>query len=172
MFTISFSTLSKAQIENVSLGAGIGIAQIKANSPSISAINLHLFSDLTPSFSNVVKFRFSFNYLQKTTVIFPENRQNRYYPLLKSFGLKAVIRKPLQDIIFTEFAGGIVLINDKIYSDRNLWMGGIGFDAFIGLDFKKNSKGVEVLGGIEYAGSYSSTNANYYSISISIKYCF
>lgn len=78
--------------------------------------------------------------------------------------MKVFAKNYLTKNIFTEYGAGLLLLNDKTFQDRDLWIAGLGFNASAGLDLREENRGFIIFLDIEYGSTYFSTNAKYYSI--------
>lgn len=170
---VIFSTFSKAQIQSPSLGGSLHIGSISGNSPSISSLGGSVFFDFYPWFENVVSFRASFTYSQMVEKFLPENRMGKYYPFLKIYSLKGFFRQNFPSQVFLEEGAGLIYLNDRTFSDVNIWEVGAGFSVLAGYDFRKNySNGFSLSLGVDYGVTFTHTTANYFLIFLQTQYYF
>ena len=165
--------VSTAQIESPGIGGSIHLGNISGNSPSVSSTGGSLFFDFFPWFEHDVSFRVSYTYSQMVEKFIPENRSGRYYPFIKVISLKGFIRQDFSYPLFLEEGAGFVYLNDRTYSDVNLWEIGAGFSALCGYDFRNNgAKGFSIGLGVDYGVTFTQTTANYFLVFIQTHYYF
>ena len=163
----------KAQIQSPSLGGSLHIGSISGNSPSISSLGGSVFFDFFPWFENVVSFRASFTYSQMVEKFLPENRSGKYYPFLKIFSLKGFSQQYISFPIYIEEGAGLIYLNDRTFSDVNIWEVGVGFSALAGYDFRKNNlNGFSLSLGMDYGVTFTHTTANYLLVFLQTQYYF
>ena len=171
LFVLSVS--SKAQIQSPSFGGSIHIGSISGNSPSISSMGGSVFFDFYPWFENIVSFRASFSYSQIVEKYLPENRSGKYYPFIKYYSLKGFTRQTFPSQIYLEEGAGFIYLNDRTFSDVNIWEVGVGFSALAGYDFRRNDLNGFALGlGVDYGVTFTHTTANYFLIFLQTQYYF
>lgn len=167
---IFFCYDSNAQINSISAGANIGLGEIKGNSPSVTSLGTSLYLDLVPWFSNNLTFRTGFLYSQKLEHFLPESRKMRYYPFVKSFFLKSVLRADLNQLLYLEQGAGIIYLNDRTFGDINEWEPGASFNILWGIDFSEFDRDGILLGiGLDYGITFIKTSASYYLIYLQIQ---
>lgn len=173
-FIIAFVFTSSvySQIKYVSFGTSAGIGGIKGNSPSVTSAGFNFYADLIPWFSEgSISIRTGFFYSQKVEKFLPENRAGRYYPFLKSFWIKGMLKEILDDTFYLEQGVGIIYLNDRTFNDTNFWEPGVSFDAVFGMDLRKNnSPGISIGGGLDYGITFTATAASYYLFYIQLQY--
>jgi len=164
---------AKAQIQSPSIGGSLHIGSIKGNSPSISSLGGSLFFDFYPWFEDVVSFRASFTYSQMVEKFLPENRAGKYYPFVKIYSLKGFFRQTFPLQFYLEEGAGFIYLNDRTFSDVNIWEIGVGFSALAGYDFRKNDLNGFALGlGVDYGVTFTHTTANYFLVYLQTQYYF
>ncbi len=169
----NLSTLTKAQIQSPSLGGSLHIGSIMGNSPSISSLGGSFFFDFYPWFENVVSFRASFTYSQMVEKFLPGNRSGKYYSFLKIYSLKGFFRQNFPSQVFLEEGAGLIYLNDRTFSDVNIWEVGVGFSALAGYDFRKNNlDGFSLSLGIDYGVTFTQTTASYFLVFLQSQYYF
>lgn len=168
----SSSTIS-SQIKPLGFGGMVGIGEIKGNSPSVTSFGGSLFFDFQLWFTEDVSFRTGFFYARKIEYFIPENRMSRYYPFLKSYFLKGVLNINFSKLIFAESSAGIMIINDRTFSDINIWEPGVNFGLVSGIDFTDdNLKGFKLGLGLDSGIAFTKTSASYYHINLQLQYLF
>ncbi|MCX6168903.1 MAG: hypothetical protein NTX65_06175 [Ignavibacteriales bacterium] len=172
-FLLFIVKIASAQIESLSIGGSLHLGSISGNSPSVSSIGATFFIDFYPWFEHDVSFRSSFTYSQIVEKFLPENRTGKYYPFIKFFSLKGFIRQDFAFPFYIEEGAGFIYLNDRTFSDVNLWEAGIGFNALVGFDFRKiNSNGFSLGLGIDYGITFTHTTANYFLVYLQSQYYF
>lgn len=172
-FLLLLVKISSAQVESPSVGGSLHLGSISGNSTPVSSIGGTFFLDFYPWFEHDVSFRASFTYSQMVEKFLPENRMGRYYPFLKIFSVKGFIRQDFSFPFYIEEGAGFVYLNDRTFSDVNVWETGIGFSALAGYDFRKiNTNGFSVGVGIDYGITFTQTTANYFLVYLQTQYYF
>ena len=172
-FIILLYSTVNAQFENPGAGISAGLGNIKGNSPAVSVFSGGIFIGAAPWFSEDMRIRLGFNYSRNIQYFIPENRTGKYYPFLKAVYLKAVISQDLNDLIFVEEGAGLLTVNDRTYSDTNVWDYGACFHAVAGLDFtNENTKGFQLSGGIDSGVTFNKTSASYFIFAVQLNYLF
>lgn len=167
------TNISYAQIESASIGGSLHLGNIRGNSPSVSTVGGTIFFDFFPWFESDVSFRTSFTYSQMVEKFLPENRTGRYYPFTKIFSLKGFIRQDFPYPFFLEEGAGLVYLNDRTYSDVNIWEFGAGFSTLCGYDFRKDGvSGISIGLGIDYGITFTRTTANYFLVFMQTQFYF
>lgn len=162
-----------SQIKIDGVGGYIGLGSIKGNSASVSSFTSSLFVDTKMFFSEHITFRFSFFYARKLEALLPEASDSRYFPYQKGSSIKAVIDQPLSTYLFLEEGLGLLLLNDRTFSDTNEWGIGAAFHITIGLDFRgyKNS-GFKLGLGSDIGTTFNATTPTYFSVQLQTAYYF
>lgn len=172
-FLLLITNISIAQIESPSVGASLHIGNIRGNSPPVSSVGGTIFFDFFPWFEHEVSFRTSFTYSQMVEKFLPENRMGRYYPFMKIISLKGFIRQDFFYPFFLEEGAGLIYLNDRTYSDVNLWEVGAGFSALFGYDFRRaGTKGFSLGLGVDYGVTFTHTTASYFLVYLQTQYYF
>jgi hypothetical protein len=164
---------AKAQIQSLSIGSSLHIGSIRGNSPSISSLGGSVLFDFYPWFENVVSFRTSFTYSQIVEKFLPENRSGKYYPFIKIFSLKGFFRQKFSSPVYLEEGAGFIYLNDRTFSDVNIWEVGVGFSALAGYDFrKKELTGISLALGVDFGITFTHTTASYFLVFLQTQYYF
>lgn len=172
VFIFLLAGVSYSQIQYASFGGSIGIGEIQGNSSPVPSLGANVFVDMIPWFSDgMFSIRAGFLYAQKVEHFLPENRTGRYYPFIKSFWMKGVLRQLMSENIFLEEGAGLILLNDRTFGDVNSWEAGASFNAMGGIDFRElNSGGITVGLGLDYGITFTGTTASYYLLYAQIQY--
>ena len=172
IFLVLISSVSFGQIQYSSFGGYVGLGTIRGNSAPVTSAGANLYIDLVPWFSDgSVSIRAGFLYAQKVEKFIPENRLGRYYPFIKSFSLKGVLKQLLNSTFYLEQGAGLIALNDRTFVDTNTWEAGASFNALAGADLRSiNSSGVSIGLGLDYGITFTGTTASYYLIYAQIQY--
>lgn len=170
---IMFSAESRAQITAFSIGGSLGIGGLKGNSPSQTSLSGNIFADVYPSFVDFISIRFKFNYSQKVEYFLPENRMNKYYPLVKSISLNVFVEQYIDSKLYVEEGLGLLALNDRTFSDVNTWNYGMLFNALIGWDIRNLSdSGFRIGVGSEYGLTFTNASPSFYNFYLQGQYFF
>ena len=167
-------SISHAQFSNVNVGAYLGIGEIKGNSPPQTSLAANIFIDFQTPLLDDVSFRLNYLHSRKIEYFLPENRKGKYYPFINAFSLKAFIKQRLgTNLLFVEEGAGLIAMNDRTFSDTDVWDYGIAFNVLIGVDFRNFISNGFTLGvGSEYAVTFNNTTATYFSFHLQSQYYF
>lgn len=120
LITIFFFSVSFSQVKLEGFCAGLGTGMIKGNFPAVFTysfnigIDTKLFSVEDPSFRLNLLFTRDFN------SVLPGERANRYYAYLQGISLSAVRTIHFYKKAYVEESAGIVVLNDRTFSDIDL----------------------------------------------------
>jgi hypothetical protein len=163
LFIFFLSSISFAQLR-VGVGGYIGGGTIKGESPSIAAFtasvyietNLAMFLEVTP--------RLSFIYGRDFNAIIPDVIKP-YFPYIKGFSFKGIATQYLKEGIFIEEGVGLLALNDRTFSDTNVWDYGVVLSLSAGWDLRGfNLSGFKLGAGIEFGITFNNTLAQYSSL--------
>ncbi|MCF8239939.1 MAG: hypothetical protein K9J16_01030 [Melioribacteraceae bacterium] len=174
IFILIFAgSIANAQIKNLSTGASFGVGYLKGNSPSQTAFTSKIFIDFLTFFSKDVSIRMSYLFTKKINYLLPENSTGRYYPYMHVFGIQGFIDQIISDAVYIEEGAGIIMLNDRTFSDTDVWNTGASFTIVIGMDLHKNkSNGFSLGAGMDYGITFNNTTASYYSTFLQLQYHF
>jgi len=169
----TFFSISIAQERYVSVGATIGLGQIKGRSPMITSLAGQIFTELQPGFWEDLSFRFSFIYAQKFEKFLPGDQTGKYYPFIKSFQVFGVLRQSVNEKIFIKEGFGFTVINDRTFSDVNELAYGIAFFASPGIDLRSGtSTGFTLAANLNFGLAFTGNTPLYYLFLIGTEYYF
>lgn len=156
------SSFSFAQIR-VGVGGYIGGGTIKGDSPSIGAFTTSIFIETnTVLFLEVIP-RLSFIYARDFNAIIP-NVKKPYLPFVQGFTLKGIVTQYLENQIFIEEGVGLLALNDRTFSDTNVWSYGVVLSLSGGWDLRGfNLSGFKLGAGVEFGITFNNTLAQYSS---------
>jgi hypothetical protein len=164
---------SSAQIQWKAVGGNAGMGMLSGNSPQIFCYSLSFFSDVVLQFSDPVYLRLEIIYLRDFNALIPDNRQNRYYPLLKGGSLQMLFRQQAFKQVYFEEGFGPLILNDKTFSDVNTWNYGAAFSVSVGINFYEGEgKGFSLAVNSEFGNTFTQTTPQYLSIALQSKYNF
>ncbi|OGU26988.1 MAG: hypothetical protein A2057_15280 [Ignavibacteria bacterium GWA2_35_9] len=168
---IIFNSYSYSQME-ISTGVYTGGGIISANSPGQTAFTSSVFVDAYLNPEDYLSARLSFIFATDFNSLIPESR-NQYYPFIKGLSLKGVYTYYFTTNIFMEQGLGGLLLNDRIYIDRNNWDFGVIFSLLGGVDLRKEEyNGFKIGIGTEYGMTFMNYSIQYFSIHFQGQYVF
>lgn len=175
-FCICFTLLtfeSRAQVGLKTVGASLGVGTMSGNSPQIFSSSLSLFSDVSIGNAVPVDVRFQIVFLNDFNKLIPENRQNKYYPSLSGGSVQMLFQQQMFKKIYFEEGFGPLVINDRTFSDVNVWCYGAVFSFSAGISFfEKGEKGFALAIISELGNTFTQTTPQYLSIASQLKYKF
>jgi len=166
-FSFLLSTSTFSQSYNFNVGGGIGIGSIKGNLPSQTSFSGKAFIELEPFIIPLNSIQFAFTFAQKLEKIIPENRNNKYYPFIKSLSLIGKSEQFVTENLFIEEGFGLLLLNDRTYDDINTWNYGFVLNASGGTYLNRKTK---ISIACDYGLTLNNTNASYFFIMTEINY--
>lgn len=162
-----FSTSTFAQLNNISVGGGIGLGSIIGNLPTQTSFGAKLFIEAEPFIEPFNSLQFNFIFAQKLEKILPENRTNKYYPFVKNFSLTANSEQLLSENFFVGEGFGFLILNDRTFDDVNTWNYGLAINFFVGT--KLSPKTLLTLN-LDYGLTLTNTNASFVLFMLQAKY--
>lgn len=165
----SFHFTSIAQVR-INTGGFIGGGTIKGESPSIGAFTASIFIETNTILFLEVTPRLSFIYARDFNAIIPNTRKP-YFPFVQGFSLKGITTQYFENDIFLEEGFGFLALNDKTFSDTDIWDYGIVLALSGGWDLRGYNLSRFKLGvGIEYGITFNNTLAQYSSFHVYLNY--
>ena len=162
---------NEAQIKLKSVGASLGIGTMSGNSPQIFSSSLSLFSDVGIGYAVPVDVRFQLVFMNDFNKLIPENRQNKYYPSLKGGSVQMLFQQQMFKKIYFEEGFGPLIINDRTFSDVNIWCYGAVFSFSAGISFfEKGEKGFALAIISELGNTFTQTTPQFLSLALQLKY--
>lgn len=155
------------------VGAFVGGGTIKGNSPAQTSYTSSIFVETEMPFVNEALLRLSFLYAADINSILPDNRII-YKPFVKGITLKTVAGQQLENKVFLEEGIGLLLLNDRTFSDTNVLDFGICASFLTGIDLRNENviKGFKLGAGVEYGLTFTNTLASYISFHLQGEYFF
>jgi len=168
---IVFVIENEAQIKLKSAGASLGVGTMSGNSPQIFSSSLSLFSDVGIGEVVPVDVRFQLVFLNDFNKLIPENRQNKYYPSLSGGSVQMLFQQQMFKKVYFEEGFGPLVINDRTFSDVNVWSYGAVFSFSAGISFaEKGEKGFALAIISELGNTFTQTTPQYLSLALQLKY--
>jgi hypothetical protein len=170
LLIISFvSSISLAQLK-VGLGGYIGGGTIKGESPSITAFTTSVYVETNIAMFLEVTPRLSFIYAKDFDAIIP-NIRKPYFPFVQGFSFKGIVTQYLEGDIFVEEGIGLLALNDRTFSNTDVWSYGVVLSLAAGWDLRGfNLNGFKLGAGIEYGITFNNTLVQYSSLNLYINY--
>lgn len=166
-----YTIKNEAQIKFNSVGTSLGVGTMSGNSPQIFASCFSLFSDVCIGETAPNEVRLQAIFLNDFNKLIPENRQNKYYPSLKGGSVQMLFQQQMFKKIYFEEGFGPLVINDKTFSDVNIWSYGAVFSFSAGISFaEKGEKGFALAIVTELGNTFTETTPQYLSLSLQLKY--
>lgn len=147
------------------IGGFLGGGSIKGNSSSVASFTSSAFIETNTTLFLEVTPRLSFIYARDIDAVLPNTRKP-YYPYLFGVSLKGITSQPFDHNIFLEEGIGLLVINDRTFSDTNTWDHGV----VLSLNGGWNINGFKIGAGIEYGITFTNTLAQYSSFHFYINY--
>lgn len=155
-----------------SAGAYIGGGLISANSPNISSAASALFFETGTLFNSNTLLRFSFLYSTDINAVLPSTT-NKYSPFLRGVSIKGVASQPSGSNFYIEEGIGLLVLNDRIFSDVNEIDFGFVISAGAGFDLRgSNPEGFKIGAGTDYGFTFTNSYAKYFSLYLQGQYYF
>ena len=166
---VSTASLELKAQSYLSVGGFLGGGYISGNLPSQGSFTSSIFVEANTNKAFGFDTRLSFLYAANIDLLFPRSSIN-YYPFVRGFSIKGIVRQPISTIFFVEEGIGPLALNDRTFSHINSWDYGVVFSILAGTNFG-NSQGKFRLGvGVEYGLTFTSTDVGYSSIHVQIQY--
>ena len=162
------------QFSDFDAGLSLGGGSIKGNSPSIGAMSGEIFGGFKAWFSDDVRFRINILYARKPEYFLPDNSKGKYYPFLAGGGINACISQNFSERLHLEEEAGIILLNDRTFSDRNSWSAGVNFNLAAEIDLRENhlKRGYAAAAGTSWGITFNDTRPTYYLLFLRLRYIF
>jgi hypothetical protein len=164
---------AEAQFKSFHASAYMGYGAIKGNSVAQESLCFSFSLGTGHEFVGDFELRVGYLYARKITYFLPEDRYNKYYPYIQSFSLKGFIGQELSHDFYLEGGVGLVLLNDRTFSDVNVWDTGMGANTTLGVDLRDTWQNGFKLGfGLDFAITFTNTTASYYIFNFQSTYYF
>ena len=172
-FTLAFilivSTPMYSQMR-VSAGGFIGGGTIQGNSPSIGAFTASVFIETNTTLFLEVTPRLSYVFARDFNAIIPNTTQP-YNPFVQGITFKGITTQYFEDKLFLEEGVGLLALNDRTFSDTDVWSFGVVLSLSGGWDLRGfNLDGFKLGAGIEFGITFNNTLARYSSVHLYFNY--
>jgi len=166
---IMFSSSLFSQTD-FSIGGFAGGGSFKGNSTSVGGFTTSLFAEVNlPLFQEVFP-RLSFIFVKDFNALLPNTNQP-YNPYLLGASFKGVTTQYFDNKIFLEEGVGLLALNDRTFSDTDIWDYGIVLSISVGYDIRNfDLKGFKISVGAEYGLTFFQTLPQYSSVHLLIHY--
>lgn len=169
IIVLFYSSLIFSQTE-ISIGGYLGGGSFNGNSISVGGFTSSIFVEANiPLFEEVFP-RASFIFSKDFNAILPNSTQT-YNPYILGFNFKGVTTQYFDNKMFLEEGVGLLALNDRTFSDTNVWDYGIVISISTGFDLRNfDLKGFKIGAGAEYGITFFNTLPKYSSIHLFIIY--
>ena len=158
VFFISATSYSQIRI---SAGGFIGGGTIKGNSPSIGTFTTSVFIETNTTLFLEVTPRLSYVFAKDFNAIIPNTTQP-YYPFVQGITIKGITTQYFEDKMFLEEGIGLLALNDRTFSDTDVWSYGVVLSLSGGWDLRGfNLSGFKLGAGVEFGITFNNTLARY-----------
>jgi hypothetical protein len=166
---VFFVSLTFSQTQ-FSVGGYLGCGQFSGNSVSVGGFTSSLFVEMnTPLFEEVYP-RLSFIFTKDFNAILPNSTQT-YNPFVIGLNFKGVTTQYFDGKLFLEEGVGITVLNDRTFSDTDVWDYGVVISISAGFDLRDfDLKGFKLGAGAEYGMTFFDTLPKYSSLHFFIHY--
>lgn len=155
-----------------SIGAFIGGGIIGSNSPNVTSAASSLFFETGQIFNSNTTVRFSFLYCPDINEVLPSTT-NRYNPFIKGISIKGISSQPASKIFYIEEGIGLLVLNDRIFSDADAIDFGFVISVGAGFDLRKDKPtGFRIGAGTDYGFTFTNTYAKYFALYLQGQYYF
>lgn len=171
VITLIFSSSLFSQTD-ISIGGSLGGGSFSGNSVSVGGFSTSIFIEANlPLFEEVFP-RLSFVYTKDFNALLPNTNQP-YNPFLMGFNLKGVTTQYFDNKMFLEEGVGVLVINDRTFSDTDSWEYGAVLSLASGFDLRNyDLKGFKIGAGVEYGITFTGTLPQYFSLFLQFQYTF
>lgn len=166
---VFFVSLTFSQTE-FSVGGYLGGGQFSGNSVSVGGFTSSFFVEMnTPLFEEVYP-RLSFIFTKDFNAILPNSTQT-YNPFMIGLNFKGVTTQYFDGKLFLEEGVGITVLNDRTFSDTDVWDYGVVISISAGFDLRDfDLKGFKLGAGAEYGMTFFDTLPKYSSLHLFVHY--
>lgn len=171
IFLITTNTPGQIKVEGFS--AGLGAGTIKGNFPAVFSYSFNVGIDTKLFSLEDPFFRFNLLFAKDFNSLLPEERTNRYYPFLQGMSLTAVKTIHFYKNAYLEESAGLLMLNDRTFSDIDLISYGVVFSLAIKLPlYDPNTESKGFFLGIEtnYGLTLTNKTPQYFAIQLMGRY--
>jgi len=161
---ILFISVSSYSQIKISAGGFVGGGTIKGNSPSIGAFTVSVFIETNTTLFLEVTPRLSYVFAKDFNAIIP-NTSQPFNPYVQGITIKGIATQYFKDKIFLEEGVGLLALNDRIFSDIDVWSYGVVLSLSAGWDLHGiHLNGFKLGAGVEFGITFNNTLARYSSL--------
>ncbi len=155
---------------DISIGGSLGGGSFSGNSVSVGGFTTSIFIEANlPLFEEVFP-RLSFTYTKDFNALLPNTNQP-YNPFIMGFNLKGVTTQYFDNKMFLEEGVGVLVLNDRTFSDTDSWEYGAVLSLVTGFDLRNyDLKGFKIGAGVEYGITFTGTLPQYFSLFLQFQY--
>lgn len=169
IIVVFYSSLVFSQTE-ISVGGYLGGGSFSGNSVSVAGFTSSLFIESNFSLFEEVFPRLSFIYTKDFNAILPNTNQP-YNPFIMGFNFKGVTTQYFDNKMFLEEGVGALALNDRTFSDTDIWDYGIVISLTVGYDLRNfDLKKFKLGAGAEYGITFFNTLPKYSSVHLFVHY--
>jgi hypothetical protein len=164
--------ISATSYSQIRIGAGgfIGGGTIQGNSPSIAAFTASFFVETNTTLFLEVTPRFSYIFAKDFNAIIPNTTQP-YNPFVHGITFKGITTQYFKDKMFLEEGVGLLALNDRTFSDTDVWSFGVVLSLSGGWDLRGfNLSGFKIGAGVEFGITFNNTLARYSALYLYFNY--
>jgi hypothetical protein len=162
---------STAQLK-VSIGGSLGGGSLQGNSPSVGAATTSLFIETNTVLFAEVYPRLGVVFVKDFNAIVP-NVEKPYFPYLQGVTFKGITTQYFEGGYFLEEGVGLLVLNDRTFSDTNDWNYGVVISLNGGFDLRGfYLNGFKLGAGAEYGLTFTNGLPQYSSLHFYVSYTF
>jgi hypothetical protein len=155
-----------------SVGSKVGYSSFNSSSPSVNGFTINFYVQADQPLFEEVYPRLSLSLMKEINSILPSDK-TPYYPQLLALSFSGVTAQYFDSRVYLEEAVGLLLINDKTFSDRNLCNYGVALSFLAGFDIRNfNLQGWQIGVGIEYGLTFNGYLPSYLNFYLQFQYNF
>jgi hypothetical protein len=170
LFLFFVLTSSSSAQFKIGVGGFLGGGTIKGESTTVGVFTASVFIETNTVIFLDVTPRLSLIYAKDFDALLP-NTKKPYLPYVQAVTLKGIISQYFKSKIFLEEGLGLLALNDRTFSDTNVWNYGTTLSLSGGWDLRDaNLSGFKLGIGIEYGITFNKTLAQYSSFHFYLNY--
>lgn len=154
----------------INVGGYAGGGTIKGESPSVGSFSTSVFVETNSVLFAEVTPRLSYIFAKDFNAIIPDSRK-AYFPWLQAISFKGITTQYFSGKLFLEEGVGLLAINDRTFSDTNLWAYGVVLSIAGGWDLRGfELTGFRIGAGAEYGITFNKSLPQYSSVHLYLNY--
>lgn len=164
------ATLSLNAQLRMNVGGYIGGGMIKGESPSVGSFGTSLFIETNTVLFAEVTPRLGYFFAKDFNALLPNSRK-AYFPYMQGIYIKGITTQYFSGKIFLEEGVGLLALNDRTFSDTNLWAYGVILSIAGGWDFRGfDLDGFRLGAGADYGITFNQSLPQYSAIYFYLNY--